>query len=140
VEQGLTLAPEITDAMAAIRSEEASRLAKWEYETTLANTAAEAHAREDVDCLQKLVSEAKSKGCDPSAALAALASLTGEVQNVDGGGGATSSSAPIQGGPEEKEPEEEELERLYVSSPNGQSHCFGMYVLVPEERGNGFPV
>jgi len=31
-------------------------------------------------------------------------------------------------------------ERMYVSSPNGQSHIFGMYVLVEGELANGMPM
>eukprot|EP00931_Biecheleriopsis_adriatica_P101565 TRINITY_DN7667_c0_g1_i1.p1 TRINITY_DN7667_c0_g1~~TRINITY_DN7667_c0_g1_i1.p1 ORF type:complete len:854 (-),score=201.86 TRINITY_DN7667_c0_g1_i1:109-2670(-) len=149
-QQGLKVPPEVEGAMAALRSEEAARLAKWESEASFGSLAAEAHARGDVGALRRLAEEAKSRGCDPSAALAALAELTGEMQIEEGApseaAGAAVKSSSRAGLPQasslqfDESEEEEELERLYVSSPNGQSHCFGMYVLVREEKGNGFPV
>lgn len=65
--------------------------------------ALEAHERKDVSVLQAMVRHARARGQDPSAALAALQDL-GESEEM-----------PC-----------EELERLFVSSPNGQNHCFGM--------------
>jgi len=123
-QMGIELPKELQAAMAALRKEEASRLRRMEGDAAFASRAAEAHARGDVALLRSLIEEAEKAEKDPSAAMAALADLTGEA------------AAPE----EEQHPEEEPLERLFVSSPNGQNHCFGMYVLVPDERGNGCPV
>ena len=74
----------------------------------------EAHERKDVSFLQAMVRHARGIGLDPSAALAALQDL-GETE----------------------EAAKEELERLFVSSPNGQNHCFGMRFGSQVERGEG---
>ncbi|CAL1169069.1 unnamed protein product [Cladocopium goreaui] len=113
---GLEVPEVLMPALDAMRDEEAARLKRMELEASFNAQAAEAHAHKDVQALQAMAQHAKASGQDPSAALAALEDLGAE------------------------EAEEEELERLFVSSPNGQNHCFGMYVLVKEERGNGMPV
>eukprot|EP00435_Cladocopium_sp_Y103_P017921 s1318_g4.t1 len=116
-QMGLEVPEVLMPALDAMRDEEAARLKRMELEASFNAQAAEAHARKDVQALRAMAQHAKASGQDPSAALAALEDL-GEAEEV----------------------EEEELERLFVSSPNGQNHCFGMYVLVREERGNGMPV
>jgi len=119
---GLKVPEVLALALNAMRDEEASRLHQMEGEAIFAAQAAEAHARRDVQMLKAMAADAQAAGQDPSAALAALTDLTGELQEV-------------------AQPQEaEELERLFVSSPNGQNHCFGMYVLVREELGHGMPV
>lgn len=117
-QMSLNVPKELAPALEAIREEEAAKLKRMELEASFNAQATQAHARKDVGALRAMAQHAKANGQDPSAALAALEDL-GEPTEV---------------------PEEEELERLFVSSPNGQNHCFGMYVLVKEEQGNGMPV
>jgi len=145
---GVTVPPEIDLALDDLKSEEAARLARWESEASLAALATTAFHRRDIEALRDLAEQAQRAGSDPSAALAALAALTGDLQEDDTesagitgtpGASCSSFSFPAQSS-NGAEPEEEELERLYVSSPNGQAHCFGMYVLVREEKPNGMPV
>eukprot|EP00930_Biecheleria_cincta_P095288 TRINITY_DN8726_c0_g1_i1.p1 TRINITY_DN8726_c0_g1~~TRINITY_DN8726_c0_g1_i1.p1 ORF type:complete len:895 (+),score=231.02 TRINITY_DN8726_c0_g1_i1:33-2687(+) len=145
---GVTVPPEIGLALNDLKGEETAILARWESEASLASLATEAFHRRDIEALQDLVQQAQRAGSDPSAALAALAALTGDLQEdgaesagITGTAGPSCSSFSCQAqSSKDDEPEEEELERLYVSSPNGQAHCFGMYVLVRQEKPNGMPV
>lgn len=81
----------------------------------------EAYGRRDHEELTRLVGLAQGQGVDSATAEAALAALSSEPE----ANGGDDKAAPAV---------------LYVSSPNGQTGCFGMYEIVKDELANGLPV
>lgn len=155
-QQGLSVPGEVDTAFAALKQEEADRLAKWEAEASMNASVTDARKRGDREALREIALEARWNGADPSAATAALAALASGYQESDdnpelereGDVFAEIGSRSQQEGSMESEQTgfphdgslEDESNTLYVSSPNGQEHCFGKYHMVKDLDANGQPV
>lgn len=137
--QGLEVPLEVEEAVKSLRDDEASRLQELEHGAALDRLTTKAFAAKNAEALRHLVEEAQRLQIDASSPLAALAALEGEEPPASAPSSSSTTPPPADPRPS-AEKEKGVLDFLYVSSPNGQQHCFGMYELVQGERANDQPL